>query len=174
MNIEGDYLVIEIDNDESIDNRYKRHDFKQWRKTSLKSLALMLDSNEVVHVRIHITNRHNINVRIKFGAVSCFTKTYKTNDEQINHNALTFLNNKGNIATFALSQFVFQNGRYFAKVRITPMEMETMVAECCACYEENKQTSVAGYFTCNHKILCNDCYNKLKSICCPYCRSHMC
>lgn len=48
----------------------------------------------------------------------------------------------------------------------------TLETECQVCYEINKNTLQTGFFCCNHKELCIDCYDGLISKKCPICRSH--
>ena len=179
MNIEGDYLVVEIDNDESIDGRYKRQDFKQWRKSSLKSVALWV-KDEPVSICFHIAKYHNeetIHVSIraeKFGAATCFKNSYWVGSWVVSNNAYAFVKQQGKRSSFIISHFIHENGYYLAKIKMTPIEPIELelLPECCVCCEDNTQTSVTGYFQCNHKIICNDCYDKLRTKCCPYCRAN--
>jgi hypothetical protein len=46
----------------------------------------------------------------------------------------------------------------------------TLETECSVCYETNKQTYEAGFFTCRHTDLCCECFDKLQNKKCPICR----
>jgi len=180
MNIEGDYLVIEIDNDECINYRYKRHDFKQWRIQGYNALIDYIKNipDHKFILQTHITNKGNIHIKI-INTNSAYlpaekNTTLSVENIRVKNQAYQMLADKGKKSEFKINQFVHEDGWYLAKIKLTPdkpVAMETMAVECCVCYEEDKQTSVAKYFQCSHKNLCNDCYSKLKSKCCPYCKA---
>jgi hypothetical protein len=174
MNINGDYLEVVMDDDASIDGRYKYADFKLEKRKDLARLASWVKI-EPVSICFHITKYHNeenIHVAIKIGG-RFFKKSYQFGSWGVSNDAFAFVKQHGKRSVFTISQFEHVDGCYIAKIRITPIEPIELelLPKCCACYEENKQTSTTGYFQCNHKIICNECYDKLLNICCPYCRA---
>lgn len=180
MNIEGDYLVFEIDNDYSMNYRYKRQDCKQYRLQGYNLLSKNINnnSNHKYILQTNITKRGNIHITVIDKVVNHLPAelkiTLSIKNIRVKNDAYEVLANKGKKHEFKINQFVHEDGYYLAKIKLTPdkpVAMETMAVECCVCYEEDRQTSVANYFQCSHKNLCDDCYSQLKFKCCPYCKA---
>lgn len=63
-----------------------------------------------------------------------------------------------------------QEGFHYA-VKIHLDKRETaLIDECSVCYENDKKAYIKP-FTCTHKDLCVDCFEKLKDPKCPMCRA---